>query len=182
MEWCVIVLSGALAISCGLWWLSPHVSWYVGASGVLHTVMAGGNGASISPREPGTAGYCSWCLSAKLAWEQLGRTPGAPGGRRRSSVWGGLRICGRRRAVVADRYNSPAVSIRIEEHMSLAFVFPGQGSQSVGMMSALAQVSPVIEPRLLRRPARCWATISGSAARKGRRRCSMPPNAPSRRC
>lgn len=28
--------------------------------------------------------------------------------------------------------------------MSLAFVFPGQGSQSVGMMSALAAVSPVI--------------------------------------
>ena len=29
--------------------------------------------------------------------------------------------------------------------MSLAFVFPGQGSQSVGMMSALASYSPVIE-------------------------------------
>jgi [acyl-carrier-protein] S-malonyltransferase len=29
--------------------------------------------------------------------------------------------------------------------MSLAFVFPGQGSQSVGMMSGLAKVSPVIE-------------------------------------
>jgi [acyl-carrier-protein] S-malonyltransferase len=29
--------------------------------------------------------------------------------------------------------------------MSLAFVFPGQGSQSVGMMSALARVSPVVE-------------------------------------
>ena len=29
--------------------------------------------------------------------------------------------------------------------MSLAFVFPGQGSQSVGMMSALAKFSPVIE-------------------------------------
>jgi [acyl-carrier-protein] S-malonyltransferase len=29
--------------------------------------------------------------------------------------------------------------------MSLAFVFPGQGSQSVGMMQALAKVSPVIE-------------------------------------
>jgi [acyl-carrier-protein] S-malonyltransferase len=29
--------------------------------------------------------------------------------------------------------------------MSLAFVFPGQGSQSIGMMSALAQVSPLIE-------------------------------------
>jgi [acyl-carrier-protein] S-malonyltransferase len=29
--------------------------------------------------------------------------------------------------------------------MSLAFVFPGQGSQSMGMMSALARVSPLIE-------------------------------------
>src|ERR1700687_1437290 len=29
--------------------------------------------------------------------------------------------------------------------MSLASVFPGQGSQSVGMMSALAKLSPVIE-------------------------------------
>jgi [acyl-carrier-protein] S-malonyltransferase len=29
--------------------------------------------------------------------------------------------------------------------MSLAFVFPGQGSQSIGMMSALAKSSPVIE-------------------------------------
>ena len=33
VEWCAIVLSGALAISSGLWWLSPHVAWYVGASG-----------------------------------------------------------------------------------------------------------------------------------------------------
>jgi [acyl-carrier-protein] S-malonyltransferase len=29
--------------------------------------------------------------------------------------------------------------------MSLAFVFPGQGSQSIGMMNALAKVSPLIE-------------------------------------
>ena len=29
--------------------------------------------------------------------------------------------------------------------MSLAFVFPGQGSQSIGMLNALAKVSPVIE-------------------------------------
>ena len=29
--------------------------------------------------------------------------------------------------------------------MSLAFVFPGQGSQSVGMMSALAGLSPIVE-------------------------------------
>ena len=41
-EWCVIVLAGALAICSGLWWLSPSVAWYVGISGVLHTVMAAG--------------------------------------------------------------------------------------------------------------------------------------------
>jgi [acyl-carrier-protein] S-malonyltransferase len=29
--------------------------------------------------------------------------------------------------------------------MSIAFVFPGQGSQSIGMMSAFAKVSPIIE-------------------------------------
>ena len=29
--------------------------------------------------------------------------------------------------------------------MSLAFVFPGQGSQSIGMMGALAKLSPLIE-------------------------------------
>ena len=29
--------------------------------------------------------------------------------------------------------------------MSLAFVFPGQASQSIGMMSALAQVSPGVQ-------------------------------------
>ncbi len=42
VEWCAIVMSGALAISSGLWWLSPRVGWYVGASGVLHAVMAAG--------------------------------------------------------------------------------------------------------------------------------------------
>src|SRR5580698_208177 len=29
--------------------------------------------------------------------------------------------------------------------MSLAFVFPGQGSQSIGMMQSLAELSPVIQ-------------------------------------
>jgi rhomboid family GlyGly-CTERM serine protease len=42
VDWCCIVLFGALAIGAGLWWLSPRVIWYVGASGVLHSVMAAG--------------------------------------------------------------------------------------------------------------------------------------------
>src|SRR5271156_1563169 len=51
VDWCIIVLSGALSISCGLWWLSPKVTWYVGASGVLHTVMAAGAAKHLIARE-----------------------------------------------------------------------------------------------------------------------------------
>src|ERR1700685_3300606 len=73
-EWCAIVLSGALAISSGLWWLSPHVSWYVGASGVLHTVMAAGTANHLATRA-----WDRWILlvglCGKLAWEQWGGHP-----------------------------------------------------------------------------------------------------------
>jgi len=69
VEWCVIVLSGALAISCGLWWLSPRVTWYVGASGVLHSVMAAGCAKHWAERA-----WDRWllliALCAKLAYEQ----------------------------------------------------------------------------------------------------------------
>ena len=69
VEWCAIVLAGALAISCGLWWLSPRVSWYVGASGVLHSVMAAGAAKHLAERT-----WDRWILivglCAKLVWER----------------------------------------------------------------------------------------------------------------
>lgn len=71
VEWCLIVGSGALAISSGLWWLSPEVGWYVGASGLLHTAMAAGVARHLLAGE-----WDRWlllvCLGAKLAYEQLG--------------------------------------------------------------------------------------------------------------
>jgi rhomboid family GlyGly-CTERM serine protease len=71
VEWCAIVLAGALAISSGLWWLSPRVSWYVGASGVLHSVMAAGAAKHLAQRS-----WDRWILllglGVKLAWEQWG--------------------------------------------------------------------------------------------------------------
>ena len=70
-EWCAIVLAGALAISSGLWWLSPHVAWYVGASGVLHSVMAAGAAKHLAERA-----WDRWILiaflCAKLVYEQFG--------------------------------------------------------------------------------------------------------------
>jgi len=69
VEWCVIVAAGALAISSGLWWLSPRVGWYVGASGVLHSVMAAGAVRHLAQRA-----WDRWILiiglCAKLAWER----------------------------------------------------------------------------------------------------------------
>jgi rhomboid family GlyGly-CTERM serine protease len=69
VDWAIIVLSGALAISSGLWWLSPSVGWYVGASGVLHAIMAAGCAAHLAARS-----WDRWILvagfSAKLAFEQ----------------------------------------------------------------------------------------------------------------
>src|ERR1700686_5439984 len=69
--WCAIVSAGALAISSGLWWLSPRVAWYVGASGVLHSVMAAGAAKHLAERS-----WDRWILvtglCAQLAWEQWG--------------------------------------------------------------------------------------------------------------
>ena len=74
-EWCVIVFAGALAISSGLWWLSPRVGWYVGASGVLHSVMAAG-----AVKHFAQGAWDRWILvlgvCGKLAWEQWGGPAG----------------------------------------------------------------------------------------------------------
>ena len=75
MDWITIVLTGALTIGAGLWWLSPTVAWYVGASGVLHSVMAAGTAQHLAART-----WDRWillgCLCAKLAYEQIQQAAG----------------------------------------------------------------------------------------------------------
>jgi hypothetical protein len=55
VEWCVIVLAGALAISSGLWWLSPRVAgtWGVGRAAFGD---GGRGGKSTSSSAPGIDG------------------------------------------------------------------------------------------------------------------------------
>ena len=77
VEWSVIVLSGALAISCGLWWLSPRVAWYVGRlRGAAHGHGGGlrpaSGAARLGPLAPARLS------GGKLAYEQFL----APRGRR----------------------------------------------------------------------------------------------------
>jgi hypothetical protein len=57
-----------LAIDAGLWWLQPHLQWYVGASGVLHALLAGGLVAQLR-RERAIALVVAALFVAKLAWE-----------------------------------------------------------------------------------------------------------------
>jgi rhomboid family GlyGly-CTERM serine protease len=69
-QWVLIVLGSMGAIDAGLWFRNPAVIWYVGASGVLHGVMAAGAVAHLRRRE-----FDGWMLAAflvvKLMYEQF---------------------------------------------------------------------------------------------------------------
>lgn len=73
-RWLAVTLASVLAIDAGLWWLSPEVEWYVGASGVLHGLMAAGALAHVRRHEP-----FGWALAillaGKLALEQFVALP-----------------------------------------------------------------------------------------------------------
>ncbi|MBV6416582.1 MAG: hypothetical protein CMLOHMNK_01176 [Steroidobacteraceae bacterium] len=77
-RWLAITIAAALAIDAGLWWLAPGIQWYVGASGVLHGVMAAGTLAHLRRGD-----FDGWILAAflagKLALEQFVVLPFAGG-------------------------------------------------------------------------------------------------------
>jgi rhomboid family GlyGly-CTERM serine protease len=63
------VLAGVACIDAGLYVFSPQVGWYVGASGVLHAVVAAGSLQMLRDRDP-VAWPTFLLLVAKLGWEQ----------------------------------------------------------------------------------------------------------------
>ncbi|MGA3159227.1 MAG: rhombosortase [Steroidobacteraceae bacterium] len=74
-EWLLVVLCSVGTIDAGLWWLSSHVYWYAGASGVLHGVWAAGACASLWRRERFGI-LLAAVLVGKLAYEHfLGPNP-----------------------------------------------------------------------------------------------------------
>ena len=66
-----LLLASALAIDLGLWLLNPEIHWYVGLSGVLHGLFAGGALLHLRHRGWRGGGYLL-LLAVKLAWEQTG--------------------------------------------------------------------------------------------------------------
>jgi rhomboid family GlyGly-CTERM serine protease len=74
-KWVVIVVVTIAAIDAGLWFRDTYVDWYVGASGVLHGIMAAGTLAHLRRGD-----LDGWILAIfivlKLAYEQtLGALP-----------------------------------------------------------------------------------------------------------
>lgn len=69
-RWATIVGVSLLGVDVGLWFLSPGVSWYVGASGVLHGVIAAGALAMLRLRD-WRGGVLLALVTSKLVFEQM---------------------------------------------------------------------------------------------------------------
>lgn len=68
-QWLVAILLIVATVDAGLWFLSPRIHWYVGASALLHGVFACGAVAMIRGGE--RLGWVAAAVfMAKLAWEQ----------------------------------------------------------------------------------------------------------------
>ena len=74
--WAIVGIASIGVIDAGFWFMNPELQWYVGLSGLLHGVLAGGILASL--RRPRVEiVILGLLLIAKLAWEQAyGPLPG----------------------------------------------------------------------------------------------------------
>lgn len=68
-RWLWIVVLSVAAIDAGLWFLRPAVQWYLGASGVLHGVLAAG-ACAMYRRGEGLGAALLLLLVIKLIYEQ----------------------------------------------------------------------------------------------------------------
>jgi rhomboid family GlyGly-CTERM serine protease len=68
-QWFLILVTSAATIDAGMWFFDRGVNWYVGASGVLHGMMAAGVLAAVRRHEP-TGFVLGAFLIGKLVYEQ----------------------------------------------------------------------------------------------------------------
>ena len=67
--WLLVVVVSLVAIDAGLWFFSPNIQWYAGASGVLHGVIAAG-GLALAGLRDWRGGVLLVLLTSKLIFEQ----------------------------------------------------------------------------------------------------------------
>ncbi len=69
--WIPILAAALAAVAAGLWWASPEVVWYVGASGWLHGMLAAGALRLARSRGDRLGRIVLLVLAGKLIWEQF---------------------------------------------------------------------------------------------------------------
>ena len=67
--WLMVVTVSLVAVDAGLWFFSPDIQWYVGASGVLHGVIAAG-ALALAGRRDWRGAVLLALLTGKLIFEQ----------------------------------------------------------------------------------------------------------------
>lgn len=76
-QWLIVGGASVAVMDAGFWFLNPWLDWYVGLSGLLHGLLAGGLVAALGKRDREAAVIAAFVL-AKLAWEQVaGPLPGS---------------------------------------------------------------------------------------------------------
>jgi rhomboid family GlyGly-CTERM serine protease len=76
-QWVLIALASLAVIDLGFWFLDPDLSWYVGLSGLLHSMLVAGIIGRIR-EAPGESLALGAIVLAKVAWEQFaGPLPGS---------------------------------------------------------------------------------------------------------
>ena len=69
--WLLTLTTGALAVGGGLYLFNPQVGWYVGLSGILHTLWAVGATRLVQNGERLIGKLLLAALAVKILWEQL---------------------------------------------------------------------------------------------------------------
>lgn len=73
--WLRRVLCLDLGMAAGMFWLAPHVQWYVGMSGVIHGLFVLALGRQVVQQRDLIALGCLVFLLGKLAWEMFAGAP-----------------------------------------------------------------------------------------------------------
>ncbi|MDZ7643648.1 MAG: rhombosortase [Woeseiaceae bacterium] len=158
-QWLAVTAVVIAGIDAGFWWLEPQLEWYVGLSGVLHGLLVAGMLAGWPAARVETL-LLGLALVLKLAYEQaVGPLPGSETtaggavvvnahlyGAIAGAVAALLLLLRGRVGRTASMYAAQLDSGKHHRHgrnrermkVTLAMIFPGQGSQSAGMQKALA--------------------------------------------